>query len=183
VALGATIYSFEIRLSDSDRQVYETLQLKVARHPSETAEFLCTRVLAYCLEYTEGIAFSRGISDTDQPAITVHDLTGVLKAWIEVGTPEASRLHKATKSADRVAVYLHRGVDQALARWRGERIHRAESIDVRAIDPALLDSLVGGLDRRMDLDLSVADRTLYLTLGGATLVGDYSQHPLGGPAR
>ncbi len=63
----------------------------LARHPSESAEYLVTRLLAYCLEYTEGIAFSKGLSDPDEPAIVVRDLTGALRGWIEVGAPEAAR--------------------------------------------------------------------------------------------
>ena len=98
------MYVFEIRLADSDRQVYETLNLRVAQHPSETPAYLWTRVLAYCLEYTEGIAFSKGVSDTEMPALYVHDLTGAWVSWIEVGAPDAVRLHKAAKTAPRVAV-------------------------------------------------------------------------------
>jgi uncharacterized protein YaeQ len=85
MALGATVYVFEVSLADADRGVYETLTIRAARHPSETPEFLVTRMLAYCLEYTEGIAFSRGLSDPDEPAITVRDLTGALQSWIEIG--------------------------------------------------------------------------------------------------
>src|SRR4051812_24389523 len=108
VALGATIHHFEIQLSDVDRGVYQPLSIKAARHPSETAEHLVTRVLAYCLEFTEGLAFSRGIAEPDEPALAVRDLTGTLKAWIDVGAPDAARLHKAAKAAPRVAVYTHR---------------------------------------------------------------------------
>ena len=50
----ATIYTFEIQLADVDRGVYESLSLRVARQPSETEEYLLTRVLAYCLEYARG---------------------------------------------------------------------------------------------------------------------------------
>ncbi len=87
-----------------DRAVYETLSLKAAKHPSETEEHLATRVLAYCLEFTEGIAFSRGLFDPDEPAIAVRDLTGAYRAWIDIGAPDADRLHKAGKVAPRVAV-------------------------------------------------------------------------------
>jgi len=62
MALGDTVHVFEIELANSDSGVYESLRLRVARHPSETLEHLLTRVLAYCLEYTEGIAFSDGLS-------------------------------------------------------------------------------------------------------------------------
>jgi hypothetical protein len=100
MALGATVYVFEIRLADADRNVYETLSLRVARHPSESEEYLLTRVLAYCLEFTEGIAFSSGgLSNPDEPALAIRDLTGALQSWIEIGAPEATRLHKASKAA------------------------------------------------------------------------------------
>src|SRR4051812_47354462 len=98
MALTATVHHFDVELSDVDRGVYESLSFKAARHPSETAEYLVTRVLAYCLEYTEGIAFSKGgLSEPDEPAVVVRDLTGALRAWIEVGSPDAARLHRASK--------------------------------------------------------------------------------------
>jgi len=171
LALGATMYVFEVRLADADRGVYETLTIRAARHPSETAEYLVTRLLAYCLEYTEGIAFSKGLSDPDEPAISVRDLTGALQAWIEVGAPDAARLHKAAKAAPSVALYVHRDLDQLLSRLAGERIHRAGALRICAVDRELLAALVGRLDRRMDFDLVVSDRTIYLSLGEDTLTG------------
>jgi uncharacterized protein YaeQ len=171
MALGATVHVFTVRLADADRGVYETLNLRVARHPSETAEYLLTRLLAYLLEYTEGIAFSRGLSEPDEPAIAVRDLTGTLQTWIDIGAPEAARLHKASKAARRVAVYVHREMESWLARLEGEKIHRAEDLEVHAIDRELLAALVARLERRMDFDLSVAERTLYVSLGEETLTG------------
>lgn len=172
MALGATIYNFTVRLSHIDRGIYETLDLRLARHPSESPEYLATRLLAYCLEFTEGITFSKGgLSDPDEPAILVRDLTGALKAWFEIGLPEAARLHKASKAAPQVAVYPTRDATPWLARLAGERIHRADQIAVQVIDPTLLASLVQKLERRMDLDLSVSDGMLYLSIGEDTLTG------------
>src|SRR3954469_13236465 len=172
MALGATIYHFTIRLSDVDRGVYETLELKAAKHPSESDDYLVTRVLAYCLEYAEGIAFSRGLSDPEEPAIAVRDLTGALRAWIEIGLPDAARLHKAAKAAPRVAVYPHKEPAQLLHSLQGERIHRAEALELYSLGRELVASLVKRLARRNDLDLSVADRHLYVTMGGETLSGE-----------
>jgi uncharacterized protein YaeQ len=165
------MYVFTVRLADADRAVYETLALRVAQHPSETSEYLIARVLAYCLEYAEGIAFSKGLSDPEEPAILVRDLTGVLQTWIEVGMPEAARLHKASKAARRVVVYTHRDVEPWLARLAGERIHRAEVLEIYAVDRELVAGLVSRLERRMEFDLSVSERTLYVTLGNTTLSG------------
>ena len=104
MALGATVYAFKIELADSDRGVYVPLDLRVARHPSETEDHLLTRVVAYCLEYTEGISLSNGLSEPDQPAISVRDLTGALRAWIDVGAPDAARPIRTAARAPRAAM-------------------------------------------------------------------------------
>ena len=165
------MYVFDVRLADADRAVNESLTIRAAQHPSETAEYLVARLLAYCLEYTEGIAFSKGLSDPDEPAIVVRDLTGVMQAWIEVGAPDGDRLHRAAKAAPRVAVYAHRGLDSLMSRLDGERIHRAGEIRLRALAPELLSELVARLERRMRLDLTVSDHTLYVSIGDETFTG------------
>jgi uncharacterized protein YaeQ len=172
MALTATIYHFTIQLADVDRAVYETLQLKVARHPSETAEYLVTRVLAYCLEFAEGISFSRGLANPDEPVIAVRDLTGVIQAWIEVGSPDAARLHKASKAAPRVALYTHKAPALTLRQLAGEKIHRAEALEIYAFDREFLAGLAARLERRTAFDLSVTDRHLFLSIGGVTLSGE-----------
>ena len=178
MALTSTMYVFEIQLAHVDRGVYETVQLRLPMHPSESAEYFVTRLLAYCLEYTEGIAFSRGISDPDEPSLAVRDLTGALKVWIEIGAPDAARLHKASKAARRVVVYTHKDPAQLQRQVAGERIHKSESIELYAIDRDLIDAIVLRLDRRMKLDLSVSDGTMYLVHNGTTLSGTIEQSPL-----
>jgi uncharacterized protein YaeQ len=171
LALSATIYNFAIQLSNVDRGVYEALALKLARHPSEAEDHLIARVLAYCLEFTEGLTFSRGLSDPDEPALAVRDLTGELRAWIDIGAPDAARLHKAAKAAPRVAVYTHKAA-ALLRQLDGERIHRADTIELYAFDRDLIAGLAARLERRMAFDLSVTDGHLFVSLEGATLSGD-----------
>lgn len=171
MALGATIYNFDVELADADRHVYESLALRVPRHPSESEEYLVTRLLAYLLEYVEGIEFSRGVSEPDEPAIIVRDLTGAITTWIEVGTPDAARLHKASKAAARVAVYTHKDPAQFLKQLAGERIHNAEALELYAIDRALVGALVARLDRRVAFSVSVADREVYVSIGTENLTG------------
>jgi uncharacterized protein YaeQ len=171
MALTATIHNFTINLADVDRGVYETLALKVAQHPSETNEYLITRVIAYALEFTEGIAFSPGIAEPDHPAIAVRDLTGELKVWIDVGAPDANRLHKASKAAPRVVVYTHREPRTIIKALAGERIHRADALELYAVDRDLIAALAEKLERRMTLELSVTDRHLFITVDGHTFSG------------
>jgi uncharacterized protein YaeQ len=167
MALTATLYQLAIDLSHVDRGVYETLDLRVARHPSESAAYLLTRVLAYCLEYRDGIAFTEGVSAGDEPAVVVRDLTGRLTAWIEVGLPAAERLHRGHKLAGRAAVYTHRDVRQWLGQLQGARVHRAEDVVVVAFDPATIEDAAGRLERRTAVTISLVDAQLFLAIGEA----------------
>jgi uncharacterized protein YaeQ len=171
MALTSTMYAFEVALANVDRGVYESLEFRMAMHPSESAEYFVARLLAYCLEYREGIAFSRGISDPDEPPLSVRDLTGSLQVWIELGAPDAARLHKASKAAPTVVIYTHRDPASLRRQWEGEKIHRAEQIALYALDRALVDALVLVLDRRMRLELSVTDGTIFVNVAGTTLSG------------
>lgn len=169
MATGATVHTFAVQLADVDRGVYEDLALRVAQHPSETSAFLVTRVLAYCLEYEEGIAFSEGISATDEPAVLVRDATGHVTAWIEVGAPDAARLHYGSKLADRTAVYTHRDPAKVAAAWAGKRIHDAAAITLHSFDPGFIDAVAARVERRNVLTMSLTERRLYVEVNGTTL--------------
>ncbi|MFC9439219.1 YaeQ family protein [Nocardia sp. NPDC057030] len=180
MALPATLHNFAVQLADVDREVYQDLELRVARHPSETAEFMITRLLAYCLEYQDGIAFSEGgVSSTDEPAVLVRDMTGRITAWIEVGAPDAERLHRGSKLAGRAAAYTHRDPAKVLAQFAGKRIHRAEDIPLYSFDRDFIDAAVAALDRRNTATLSVTERSLYLDLNGTNLSAPVEEHALG----
>ena len=180
MALTATIYNFDIELADSDRQVNETLALRVARHPSESEEYLVARLLAYLLEFAGGIEFSRGVSSPDEPAIAVRDLTGRLRTWIDIGTPDADRLHRAAKSSDRVAVYIHKDPVQYLKQLAGRKIHNADALELYAIERPLVDALVTRLERRIAFSVTISDRELYLSIGADNLTGRVVRLPFPG---
>jgi uncharacterized protein YaeQ len=143
----------------------------VARHPSESDEFLVARVLAYCLEYTEGISFTRGLCEADEPAIAVRDLTGAVIAWIDIGTPAPERLHRATKLARRVVVYVHKDYRQWLPAIRAAIIHRPDGLTLRAFEPAFIAALVARLARRTSIALTIADAELSVAFEGHTISG------------
>jgi uncharacterized protein YaeQ len=171
MALTATIFNFDVELADNDRGIYESLALRVAQHPSESDEYLVARVLAYLLEYREGIEFSRGVSEPEEPAISIRDLTGRITTWIDIGTPDSARLHKAAKAADRVVVYNHKEGAQWLKGLAAASMHRAEEIELYALDRAFIAQLVSHLDRRLAFSVSITDRELYLSIGNDNLTG------------
>jgi len=169
MALPATVRRFEIALADADRGVYDTLDWRVAQHPSESERYLVARVLARALEHAEGLEFSKGgVSDDTEPALVQRDLRGDLRAWIEIGAPSADRLHKATKACARVAVYTWKDVGKLVEEIAERGVHRAESIEIYQLPAELLDAAAATLDRVNKWELAVSGRVVYLKAGEAT---------------
>lgn len=178
MAIGSTMYTFDVQLADTDRGVYEDYALRVAQHPSETDAYMLTRLLAYGLEYAEGIAFGGTVSSTEEPAVLVRDLTGLVTAWIEVGAPDAERLHYGSRIAERTVVYTHRDPAKVMAPWADKRIHRSSEIRVYSFDPGFIDSAAALLDRRNTITMTVTEGTLYLDLNGTSLTTAVHEHEL-----
>lgn len=168
MAQGATVYQFDVNVSNVDRGMYEAFPLRVAQHPAETLDYLLSRVLALCMEYEEGMVFGGGIgtSGGDEPAVWSKDYTGQIKTWIEVGMPDADKLHRASKAAERVLIYTHRNPDMLLRNLNGQGIYQAERIQLHTFDYGFITSLTSRLERRNTLDVSVTEGQLYLTLNG-----------------
>ncbi len=166
MVLTATIYNLAIQLADIDRGVYEKLDLRMARQPSETVEYMLTRALAYCLEYQDGIALTEGVASGDEPAILVRDLTGRIIAWIEVGAPPADRLHKGSKLAGRAAVYTNRNLGQMMNQLSAKKIHRAAEIPIYSFGPGFIEEIAGALQRRAEMSISITERQVYLDVNG-----------------
>ena len=172
MAPNATVYHLEIGLSDVERSVYETLDLRVARHPSETVRYMLIRVIAYCLCFEDGIAFSKGgLSTADEPPISIHDSTGSRLAWIDVGLPSADRLHRASKAAKRVELFTTADVPTLRREASSRPIHRVDDIAVWRIAPTLLDTLEPKIAKRTKLEIVRNEGQLYVTVDGTTLEG------------
>lgn len=171
MAQSATVRRFEIELSDSDRGVYESLDLRVAQHPSESERYLVARVLVRALEHAEGVEFSRGLAAGEEPALWQHDLEGRLLAWIEIGTPSTERLHKAGKAAPRVAVYAWKAPETLARDLVAAKVHRALEMEIHVLDAALLDAVVATLDRNNRWQLSISGGSLYLDVAGRSFEG------------
>jgi uncharacterized protein YaeQ len=180
MALTATMYHIELGISDVARSVYESAELRVARHPSENLRYMLTRTLAYALSYEDGIAFSKGgLSAVDEPPLSIIDPTGILLAWIDVGAPSAERLHKASKLARRVALFTHVELHLLLREAATRAIHKVEAIEVFRFAPSMLAELEAKIERRFKLDVTrTEDDQLYLTCGNATIEGAVERHTL-----
>jgi uncharacterized protein YaeQ len=179
MAPNATLFRLEVELSDVDRSKYAALELRPARHPSESMRYLVTRSLAYCLSYEDGIAFSKGgVSSTDEPPVIVRDQLGALVTWIDVGTPSATRVHRASKAAQRVEIYGVSNLADLRTEAAAGRIHRARDIDVWTFEASFLDAVEARFERSLSLTLVRTEGQLYVTIAGATLEGELAHSKL-----
>ncbi|MBL8603890.1 MAG: YaeQ family protein [Myxococcales bacterium] len=175
MALTATLRRFEITLSDTDRGVYETLDWRVAQHPSETLRYLVARVIARALEHAEGLEFTQGLASDEEPALWQKNLRGELEAWVEVGSPSPERIHRASKSVPRVVIYAWSRPDELARAMRGfnngKGVHRCDALTLIALPQAFLDEVSNTVDRQNRWELSVSGGGLYLTVGGKLYEG------------
>jgi uncharacterized protein YaeQ len=172
------MFRFQVELADVGRGVYESLDLRVAQHPSENDRYTLARVLAYALQYEEGIELSRGLSNADEPAIWIKDLRGEVRAWIDIGQPSAERLHRASKLGARVVVYAHRDPAPLLRELARATVHRRDELEIWELPSALLDALERALERQERWSLTVSEGALYVTRNGQTHEGSVLRHPL-----
>jgi uncharacterized protein YaeQ len=136
------LYQFKIELSDVDRNIYTTLNFRIAQHPSETAPYLLTRVLAYALNYQEGLEFSaKGLGNPDEPALMILGQYGTIDVWIEIGNPSVQKLHRASKASKQVIVYTYKPTEVYLREIHDEEVHRASEIRIFFLEPKFLSQL------------------------------------------
>lgn len=167
------LYRFDLELSDIDRGVYESLSFRMAQHPSETAPYLLTRLLAYALNYQANIEFSPGgLSDPDVPAIRVLGTNGAIDLWIDIGNPSTLRLHKASKAAKQVIVYTYKGAGTLLDQVDPKKVHRAEGIRLYAIDSVLLTNLESKLEKTNRWTLLHQEGRVDINTGSENIAGE-----------
>lgn len=161
MALKPTIYKLKLALSDLDRDVYKTLNLTVARHPSETLERMLVRVLAYCFNAHDHLLFCKGLSDTEEPDLWLHSLDGNLELWIDVGEPAVDRIKKATRVAAEVKVYCFNS--KADTWWELNRGSlSALSASIFQFQWHEIQALAKLLERSMDASVTISEDSAYV---------------------
>jgi len=179
MALTSTSYTFEVDLSDIDRGQYAAFTVRLACHPSETDEHLLARLLAYVLEYDEGIrVLATGLSTGHDPSLWIEDLTGRRTVWIDVGAPDPDRVHRASKASERVAIYCHKDPKGMLAALAAANVHARDRVTITELDRPFIAALAAVLDRRLKLAVTVTDATLFVDVAGQSLTAPLVRHTI-----
>ncbi len=169
MALKPTIYKAQINLANSDQNCFEDLSLTIAKHPSETIERMTVRLLAYCLNNTRGLEFTKGLSTADEPDIWQHADSGVIEHWIELGQPEEPRLRKACGKAKRVSVYTFGKSADTWWKLNSEPVSALPRICVWQFSWPEVEAASALMNRTMKLGLSVVGGTVYLDDGTSSV--------------
>jgi uncharacterized protein YaeQ len=178
VAQTSTLYRFKLDVSDVEREFYDSLDLRVAMHPSETEIFLLTRVIAYVLNYESGLEFTNGLQTPDEPAIKLLGSNGNISKWIDIGNPTARRLHKASKASDTVRIYTYKDPANLKREIAGESIHRADQIEVFSLDPKFIEQLSKLLKRDNSWGVLHNEGELVISAGEESVIGSILRHNL-----
>ena len=164
VALKPTIYKCNLTISDFDRDYYDSVNLTIAQHPSESLERMMTRVLAYALNGAEHLTFTKGLSTPDEPDVWLKSLDDQLLLWIDVGEPASDRIKKASRLARQVKVYSFNSKSDVW--WEQERSNfkdlNAEIHQFKWEKVKLLAELV---NRTMDCMITINEGNLSIVIG------------------
>lgn len=161
MALKPTIYKLKITLSDLDRDYYDTLNLTIAQHPSETLERMMARVLAFCINAEEHLAFAKGLSAVEEPDMWSRTLDDQLSLWIDVGEPAVERIKKATRLATVVKVYSF-NVKSAVWWQQGQARFDELKASIFQFQWAGIQALAALVQRSMDLSVTISGDSAYI---------------------
>ncbi|MES2883552.1 MAG: YaeQ family protein [Pseudomonadota bacterium] len=165
MALKATICKAELNIADMDRGYYADHALTLAQHPSENDERLMLRLLAFVLYAHEYLAFTKGLSDPDEPDIWQKDLTGAIDVWIDLGQPDEKRVLKACGRSRQVVVITYGNA--APIWWEGiaPKLERARNLVVKRLVASGDTPLAAFVQKNMTLQCTVQDGQIWLSDG------------------
>lgn len=179
MALPSKLFRFKIELSDLEKATYQSLDFRVAQHPSESLTYMLTRVLAYALSFEEGIEFSpAGLGDPDVACIRVMTMGGNQKVWIEIGNPSARKIHKASKAASKVKIYTYKDPQVLLNELNSEPIHRKDELEVFSISSKFLDQLEKQIQKDNKWTIINMDGAIMVNGEGFDLQCDIQRHQM-----
>lgn len=162
MAIKPTIYKLRTTLSDSDRNIYDTVNLTIAQHPSENIERMMARILAYCLNLEEELAFTKGLGAVEEPDLWIRTLDDRLRLWIDIGEPSFERVRKATRVSEQVKVYSFNSKSDTWWTLNQEKLSGTD-VSVYQFPWVEIEQLAKLIKRSMDISVTISGGTAYIS--------------------
>lgn len=163
MALKSTIYKADCQISDVDRGYYQTHNLTIALHPSETEERMVARLLAFVLHADEQLQFTKGLCADDEPDLWQKSLTGDIELWIDMGMPDEKRIRKACNRADKMIIYSYGGRNSVWWNQIQAKLERFSNLKVVNLPKPATDQLGTMVQRTMQWQITVQDGQLWIS--------------------
>lgn len=160
MAIGSTIYKVQLSIANMDQNYYETHELTLAQHPSETNERLMIRLATFALNASQRLLITKGIGADDEPDVWQKNYSGEIELWIDLGQVDEKRLRKACGRSEKVIVYTY-NPKSATAWWRqnSATFARFKNLSVIHLNYEGIDVLC---ERSMRLQCNISDTELTL---------------------
>lgn len=169
MALKSTVFKADLQIADMDRSYYDTHQLTLARHPSETDERMMVRLLAFARHASPSLAFGKGLSDDDEPDLWQKDLTGAIELWIETGQPDEKQVRKACGRAAQVVIYSYARSTDIWWQQNKSKFDKLDNLSVIQLDPSSTQAMAAMAARTMQLQCTIQDGLVWLADNQAPL--------------
>ncbi len=164
MAQKATVFKASIQLADMDRSLYQDYDLTIARHPSENDERMMVRILAFCLQACDGLAFTKGLSTDNEPDLWAKNMSDDIELWVDLGQPDERRIRKACGRARQVVIYSYGGNStQVWWQQNQSKLERYNNLTVYALDREATQAMAQLAQRSMRLQCSIQDGQLWLS--------------------
>ena len=161
MAISSTINKISLNIANMDRHYYQTHELIVAQHPSETDFRFMMRIVAFAFNACEALSFTKGLCVDDEPELWLKSLSDEVKLWIDFGQVDEKRIRKACGRSKEVIIYTY-DARKAKVWWeqQADKLQRFSHLKVMHISAEGIESL---LSRKMDLQCNIQDGEMYLS--------------------
>lgn len=173
MAIKSTVFKVNLQITDIDRDYYHAHSLTLARHPSETNERMLIRIIAFALNASGDLTFTRGLSSDDEPDIWAKTLSGEIELWIDLGQPDEKRIRQACGKAKSVIIYTYnqRSAEIWWQQIKG-KLGRFKNLSIINLVVANADNLDEMIERTIDFQCTIQDGQLWLSKDGTMLQVD-----------
>lgn len=164
MAAKATVYKVALQIADMDRHYYADHAITLAQHPSETDTRMMVRLLAFALNASESLAFSKGLCVDDEAELWDKSLSDEINLWVEFGQADEKWLRKASGRAKQVILYTYGG--RSVPIWwqqNQQALSRYDNLSVVNFPEEAVKQLEVFVTRNMALQVSISEGQVWLS--------------------
>lgn len=157
MAINSSIHKVNLHISNMDVHYYEQHILTIAKHPSETDQRLMVRLIAFALYADENLEFFDNISNQDEPALCIKNMTGEIDLWIEVGLVDENKIRKACHKAKKVVIIAYGSKIDHWWKNNSKELVKKNNLEVISLADDYTKLLANMVNKKIDISCHIED--------------------------